>query len=258
MDKDKLWYLSRINIFHDLDEMSLRAIEAIAPMTSVRAGVVVMQPGEQTSVLYLLKHGRMRLYKIHPDGRELTLSMLRGGNVFGSTGEIRLGSDDMYAETLDEVLLCAMRKPDVERLLQLHPEVGVRLLEVLSQRVRSLETLLESLAYEGVQQRILRLLLRLGEEFGVREGPFTRIDVTITHDELASMVGSARETVSATLSRLATSGLVRTGRRTVAIQSERARQVLALPTGAIGSGKPRSGARSAWVRAAKRERPRPL
>lgn len=226
MNADKLVYLSQINIFRDLDEASLKTIDAIAPMTTVRAGVVVMRPGDRAPALYLLKRGRVRLYKIHPDGRELTLSMLRDGNVFGSTGEITLGSEDMYAQTVEDAMLCAMRKPDVERLLQLHPEVGVRLLEVLSQRIRSLETLLESLAYEGVQERVLRLLLRLGDEFGVREGVFTRIDMTLTHDELATMVGSTRETVTATLSRLAAQGLVRTGRRMVAIQSDEARAFL--------------------------------
>lgn len=227
MEAEQLGYLARINLFADLDRRTLADLDGISPTFTVPRGSVIIQPGEAASVLYLLKHGRVRLYKLSADGRELTLAVLGGGNVFGSTESMALGSDDMYAVAMDDILLCAMRATDLEALLRTRPEVGLRLIRVLSERVRDLERLVQSLAHQDVQQRLLHLLLHLADHFGVegRDG-LTRLDLPLTHEEIATMIGSARETVSATLSRLARDGVVRTGRREVAVHRRRAQELL--------------------------------
>lgn len=225
MGPEQLWHLSRINLFADLDEETLAEIDGISPMTTVSRGTVLVRPDQPAAALFLLKRGRVRLYRLDAQGRPLTLALLGDGNVFGASESISLGCEDMYAETMEESLLCAMRRPDVERLLRRHPEVGMRLIVLLSDRVRELETLVASLAHEDVRRRLVRTLLHLAEQFGEQGGTMTRISVSLSHEDLASMVGSTRETVSATLARLGQEGIVRTGRRELAIDAARARRV---------------------------------
>jgi len=195
-------------------------------MVTVPRGSLILRPGDEAWALYLLKRGRVRIYKLYPDGRELTLAILGDGNVFGVTELAAQDSLDIYAEAMDDVLLCTMRRADVESLLRRHPEVAMRLIGLLSQRVHALEALVASLAHEDVRRRLLRLLLELSEDFGVADGEFTRVDVALSHEELATMVGSTRETVTATLSRLAQEGIVRTGRRAIALDRQAAQRAL--------------------------------
>lgn len=227
MDGDKLWYLSRINIFSDLDMATLKELDRISPMVSVPRGSLLLRPEEPASALFLLKRGRVRLYKVRPDGRQITLAVLGDGNVFGATGSIHLGAQDLYAETMDDALVCAMQLPDVEDLLRKRPEVALRLIAFLSQRVRELETMVENLTHSEVGNRLLFLLAALAKDFG-REAPdgFTRVDVPLSHEDIATMIGSTRETVTATLSRFAREGLVRTGRRQISLKVSAAEAAL--------------------------------
>lgn len=227
MEAEQLGYLSRINLFADLDRATLATLNGITPMVTVPRGSVILRPGEAAQVLYLLKRGRVRLYRLTPDGRELTLAILGDGNVFGATETVALGSPEMYAKAMDDALVCAMRQGDVERLLRAHPEVALRLVSLLSQRVCELESLVESLAHEDVRQRLLHLLLHLAGDFGVEETDgFTRLDLPLTHEDLATMIGSTRETVTVTLSRLVRENVVRTGRREIALHRRRAQACL--------------------------------
>lgn len=228
---EQLRYLSRINIFADLDPEMLQQLDRITPMVELPRGTVITSPGDAESVLYLLKRGRVRLYKTTPDGSEVTLAMLGDGNAFGATSSLGLGSPDMYAEAVQSCLLCAMREEDVANLIQRNPQVGLRLISLLGQRVRELEEQVESLSHQDVQERLLRLLLRLADGFGVADGELTRVDVPLSHEEIATMVGSTRKTISATLSQLARLGLVRTGRREVAVDRRRIAEWLAAQGG---------------------------
>lgn len=228
MDKDKLWYLSRINLFSDLDPATLKELDRVSPMVLVPRGAILLRPDEPPSVLYFLKRGRVRLYKVKPDGREVTLAVLGDGNVFGATGSIDLGGEGTYAQVMDEALVCAMHLADVEELLRRQPAVAMRLISLLGERVRDLETMVENLTHLDVGCRLLFLLTGLAKDFGTAaDDGFTCLDVPLTHEEIATMVGSTRETVSATLSRLAKEGIVRTGRRQVQIQLTAAAAVLA-------------------------------
>ncbi len=227
MENDQLWYLSRINLFADLDITTLKELDRVSPMVSVPRGSILIRPDEPPSSLYFLKRGHVRLYRIRPDGREVTLAVLGDGNVFGTTGAINLAGEDVYAETMDEALICAMGLADVEELMKRHPNVGLKLVSVLSERIHELEAMVENLTSSEVGPRILFLLVGLARNFGKLEGDgFTRLDVPLTHEDIATMVGSTRETVTATLSRFSREGLVRTGRREIHLNVEEAASVL--------------------------------
>lgn len=227
LDRDQLFQLSRINIFSDLDPDTLRRLDGISPSVTVAKGKVLLRPFETNVVLYLLKRGRVRLYRLSEDGKVMTLAILGDGNVFGATKTVALHGRDMYAETMENSLVCAMHQPDVERMLREHPAVAFRLMQVLSARVTDLEEQVASLAHEDVRRRLLHLLASLAQQFGVADGELVRLNLPLTHADLASMVGSTRETVTTTMSALARDGLVRTERRHVSVHPLRISAALA-------------------------------
>lgn len=224
---DKLGYLSRINIMEVLPEATLLYLEQVVPMATVPRGTLLMEPGSRQDILYLLKEGRVRVYKMNPDGKEFTIALLGPGNIFGEVGSFSTGTHNCFAEAIDETLICLARKPDVDKLLQEHPALALRLVELLSARLRQSQELLGYLAMGDVRSRLLYLLLRLAAEFGADDdGPWTLISADLTHQDLAAMIGSSRETVSATLSALFRDGLVRTGRKELWVHREQVRAEL--------------------------------
>lgn len=192
-------------------------------------------PARPEPVLYLLKRGYVRLYRTSPEGRQLTVSLLGPGNVFGELGGLSTGTRHSFAEAATDVLICAMRQEDLERLMRTYPEVAVRMVRLLSGRLRELEDLLEALALSSVRTRLLHLLVKLAQRFGIREGRLSRLHVRLSHQDLADMAGCSRETVTLTLRELMARGLVRTGRRRLWVDVDGARRYL------VQQGFPASG-----------------
>lgn len=223
---DKLWYLSQINVFQDLPRSDLKVIGKMAPMSSVDKGTVISSPMDDHKVLYLLKKGRVRLYKINPEGKQFTLGILGDGNVFGEIETLSTGTRNAYVEAIEDTLLCILRKDDLEKLLQGHPDLAIKFLHVLTERLREAEEFLETLALGNVTTRLIYLLCKLAEHFSIRRGDFAQLELNLTHQELAEMVGSTRETVTVTLSHLSQEGIVRLRRRRVLINMEKARSFL--------------------------------
>lgn len=223
---DKLSYLARINMLDELPMSVLQEVDRMAPMVTARKGTLIMSPTDPRPVLYMLKHGRVRLYKLSPEGKQFTLALLGEGNIFGETGTFSTGTWDAYAEALDDCLICALSKVDVEQLVQQHPRLALRVLQVVSGRLREAEELMGQLALGDVRSRLLFLLLKLSASFGVDEDGWTRVQVDLTHQDLANMIGVTRETVTFTLAALGREGAVRTGRKELWVQRQRASELL--------------------------------
>ncbi len=225
---DKLAYLSQIDLFRQLSREELQAVDRVAAVQVAPRGTLLLDPARFEPVLYLVKRGYVRLYRVTPEGRQLTVSLVGPGNVFGELEGLSTGTRRSFGEAVTDVLLCVLRDADLERLMRAYPEVAVRMVRVLSERLRELEELLERVALSNVRTRLLHLLLKLAERFGTPEGRLVQVGVGLTHQDLADMVGCSRETVTLTLGELGREGVVRTARRRLWVDVERARARLAL------------------------------
>jgi CRP-like cAMP-binding protein len=223
---DKSAYLNQIDLFRQLSPEELQAVDRLAALQEVPRGSLLLEPTRFEPVLYLLKRGYVRLYRVSPEGRQLTVSLLGPGNVFGELEGLSTGTRHSFAEAVTDVVVCTLRDADLERLMRTYPEVAVRMVRVLSTRLRELEDLLERLALASVRTRLLHLLVKLAERFGAPDGRLVRLEVELSHQDLADMVGCSRESVTLSLRELAEQGLVRTGRRRLWVDLERARRHL--------------------------------
>ena len=117
-----------------------------------------------------------------------------------------------FAEAIDECLLCVMSRADVERLMREKPKVAFRFVESLGDRVSTLESRLEEIAFKSIPARLASLLLRLAEEQGHGE------EVTgYTHQDLGEILGTYRETITQTLNDFKSDGLIDIGRKRIRI-----------------------------------------
>ncbi|MCL8206681.1 MAG: Crp/Fnr family transcriptional regulator [Actinomycetia bacterium] len=236
----KLRYLGQIDLLQHLAPEDLRAVDQMVPLLAYPAGTVLYEPGQDLNRLYFLKRGRVRLYRLSPDGRQLTLAILKDGNIFGETDSFATGAGSCYAETLTDTLVCTMTTADLARFMQQRPSVALKLVEILSRELRRAQELVATLVLEDVRGRVLYCLSRLAAEFGAPDGDWAALDLKLTQEELAHMIGATRESVSAILAELSRHGLVRTGRGRIAVRRDVVATLPASDGDARGAAKARN------------------
>jgi CRP-like cAMP-binding protein len=206
----KVGYLSHTDIFRDLSPSEIDEIDRMTAMSTCRRGKVFYTPGETGEVLFILKHGRVNLYRINVDGKKLVTSTIEPGTVFGEMSLVGQGMHDTFAEAAEECTLCVMSRSDIEHLILSKPQVGLRFMELLAGRLREIEARMESVAFKSVPARLSASLLELAE------GADHRV-AGVSHQDLADMVGTYRETVTRVLNEFRAEGYIDLGRLNVTI-----------------------------------------
>jgi CRP/FNR family cyclic AMP-dependent transcriptional regulator len=222
MQDIKLTYLSNIDIFKDLTESELAEMDRQITMSSSPPGKMFYMPEDSGEVLFLLKKGRVQLYRISPNGKKLVVATLGPGSIFGEMSLVGQGMHNTFAESVDECLLCVMSRADVERLMREKPMVAFRFVEALGERLTRLESRLEDIAFKSIPARRASLLLRLASD----EGDGMHID-GYTHQDLGEMLGTYRETITQTLNEFKGDGYVDISRKHIEILDRASLELLA-------------------------------
>jgi CRP/FNR family cyclic AMP-dependent transcriptional regulator len=202
----KIGYLQMVDIFQDLTEDEIEEIDRATTMSTCRRGRIFYMPEDTSEVLFLLKEGRVQLYRISPDGKKLVIGTIGPGAIFGEMALIGQGMHNTFAEATEDCVLLVMSREDVERLLVTKPKVALRIFEELGSRLKETESRLE-----GIPTRLASLLLQLSDETG---------DETITgltHQDLGEQIGTYRETTTQTLNIFKAQGLIDIGRKRITI-----------------------------------------
>lgn len=206
----KIAYLSAMRIFRDLSGEEVKMVEASTVMTTARKGKIIYMPGETGEVLFLLKKGSVHLYRLSSEGRKLILQTVGPMTFFGEMAVVGQSMYDLFAEAAEDCTACVMSRADVERLLLAKPQVGLRMLEEVSERMRHAQERLGDTAFKGIPARVASLLLSLSRS-GAEPITGTR------HQDIADMMGVYRETVSNTLGALRDEGIIEISRKEISI-----------------------------------------
>ncbi|MEF7566309.1 CRP/FNR family transcriptional regulator [Cytobacillus firmus] len=199
---DKLMLLSQINIFDELPKEELKKLDQVTLTAPIKKGTIILSPTQQLRSLFFLKKGQVRLYKVSSTGKEFTVDLLSEGNVFGETSSFSLTESEIYAETMVDSFVCTLTKDQFEDFIRQNPAIAINLITILTSKLKEMYQITESIAYKDVKYRIVLLLMQLSNRFGVRSGEWQTVEVKITQHDIASMIGSSRETVSLFLGEL--------------------------------------------------------
>jgi CRP/FNR family cyclic AMP-dependent transcriptional regulator len=210
--------LSMVDIFEPLSREELEAINWNRLETSIKAGETFFMPMDLGETLFILKSGRVRLFKKNSEGREFTLAVLESGTVFGEMSITAQRLRNAYAQAIEPSNVAAMCRADVERLIMEKPRVGLQLVHLLSNRLNAYEIRLEDLALKKVPARLASLLCLLIESQGIRTSEGYKIPTRYTHQQLATMIGANREAVTRAFSVLREIGAVEVRRRYICVE----------------------------------------
>lgn len=224
---DKLTLLSQISLFEELSQEELMRIDQMSEMSPVKKGTTIVSPENTMNALFLLKKGQVRLYRMNEEGKQFTLDILVDGNIFGETSTVSLTDDQTYAEAMTDTYICTLSHRDYEEFIKKNPHVALKLIDILSSRLKDFYSLSEKIALSDVKHRLLYLLLMLSQKTGRRKQNWQTIEMKLTHQDLANMIGSTRETTSAIMSELKKDGFIRKV-RFLAIDADKTQEFLNL------------------------------
>ncbi len=175
---EKLGLLREVELFSGLSDADIEAIGHSTTMTMCRPGQVILSPDDPPDRIHILKRGRVRVYRVTPDGKQLTLDIHEAGTILGDMA--LLGQDaipEAYAQTLDDAVICTITPDELRRLIERYPTVGVNVITHLSRRLKDAERELEAMAYQRVGQRLARKLADLAGRFGLPRALYARVGI---------------------------------------------------------------------------------
>jgi CRP/FNR family transcriptional regulator, cyclic AMP receptor protein len=226
--KEQMRLLSMVNILGPLSEEELEDLAKRTPDTFLEQDDILYVPTEGTERLFVLKKGRVQLYEIDQSGEEITLSVIEDGNVFGEMALTGQSLSGIYVRALTPSTVVSLRREDLEDLIMKKPEVGLRLVRELAERLHASERRYADVVGKDVPARLATLILTLVDTEGVilslvdsERAVSTqsyRIPTRYTHEQLASMIGCKRVAVTRAFRKLEEGGAVELKKRHIVVQ----------------------------------------
>ncbi|MBU1220171.1 Crp/Fnr family transcriptional regulator [Myxococcota bacterium] len=200
--------LRRFSPFKSLSEPAIKDLEQRFVYRRYAAGAVISTSGKENDELFLIRSGKVHIYLKNGDGEDLLLHSLSWGDVFGQS--IGGFSRDLPTEVkcIEETGMLVLKSDMLSEHIRKYPETSLVLVSIMSARLQENYETLACLSLGDVSSRLLRLLKRLGEKDGYREGDFIVIPNRFTQQEMAQMIGARRETVSRLLSSFVESNII--------------------------------------------------
>lgn len=196
-------FLTQFRLFKDLTEYEMGPIIEFSRLRTFKTDAMIFMQDEPITNVYFIQKGRVKIYKVDYHGKEQIVNVLQKGDMFPHQGFFRKGNYPAHAEVIEEAQVVDIPIQSFEQVLITHPEISMKLFNVLGEIIVDLQRRLEERNLYNVYDQIILLLMRLARRNGEQiDDDFYRITLLLTNRELANMIGSSRETVSRTLTQL--------------------------------------------------------
>lgn len=212
---DRFWYLKNSDLFNRLSPEQILQLESRCRIRSFERRNLVYLPADASNAVLLLVSGRVKLYHLTSEGKETLLGLIEPGELFGELAVLDSGRRDEFAETMLKSTVILVPRDAVQKLMEEQAVVSLAVTRLMGLRRQRMERRLKSLLFCSNRERLIHLLLELTSKYGQRSADGIQLGIRLSHQELASMIGSTRETVTVTLGDLQLEGSVIVRRRQI-------------------------------------------
>jgi len=215
---DKLWFIPPTDFVSNLNDDDRTSLLSLGNKKTFRKNELIFQAGSHGDHVYILLDGRAKIYQLAPKGKEVIMWFCFHGEMFGLAEVARGGSREVYARACSDSDIIRIRQDDFKAFLANNPHVALLTIDLLSCRLRVLGDMLINLTADDVTSRVIKLLTRLSARYGKRVGDDIYLDIPLTHQEIADMISTSRQTVSTIMGELKRKGVLRTENHCIHIQ----------------------------------------
>jgi CRP-like cAMP-binding protein len=226
-----IWYLKTCDLFERLSDDEAERLNRRALVRTFKKRAVVYAPAEAGQTVLVLASGRVKIYDLTFEGRETILTFVEPGELFGELAPLDGQPRREFAEALEDSEVLALPGADFLALLETRADLALSVTKLVGLRRQRIETRLRNILFLPSRPRLVRTLVELVEAHGEKTGTRHTIRFPLSHQDLAGLIGVARETVTLTLGQLQTEGLVAVERqRVVVLDLDRLRREADQPT----------------------------
>ena len=214
---EKLWHLAECRLFEHLSEPQLAELEAQALLRSIPPGSPIYLPIDQADGVLLLTSGRAKICSITAEGKQAILAFIEPGELFGELALFEDGQREEFAEAILPSQVVLIPREAMQQLMEANPQVSLGVTKLMGLRRRRVERRLKSLLFRSNRSRLVHLLVDLVEQYGRESEEGVELAIRLSHQDLASIIGSTRESVTVLLNELQGERLLRLGRRRIVL-----------------------------------------
>lgn len=215
--EDKFWYLKNSSLFERLSADEVARLEGRSRVRSFKRGDLIYLPSDSSDSVLLLSSGRVKIYHITSDGKQALLAIMDEGELFGELAVFDNGQREEFAEAMEAATVILIPGSEIRRLMEEHADVSLGVTKLMGLRRRRVDRRLKSLLFQSNRDRIVHLLVDLAEKYGRPTTEGLKIDIKLSHQDLASIIGSTRETVTVLLGELQSEGSLLIKRRQIVL-----------------------------------------
>lgn len=214
---NRFWHLKNSDLFGQLNTEQIERLESQAKIRKYPRKSLVYLPAERSDSVLLLESGRIKMYHLTGDGKQTVLGFVDPGELFGELALLGVSGRDEFAETMESSVIIMIPGKTIQEIMEQHARFSLGVTKLIGLRRRRIERRLKSLLYHSARDRLVHLLLELAEKYGRSASNGTLISVKFSHQDLASVIGSTRETVTSLLGELQLEGVIRIERRSITL-----------------------------------------
>jgi CRP-like cAMP-binding protein len=210
--------LQKTALFSSLSSTETRLLAARALRKRLESGELLFSEGDKCHGLHIIAQGKVRIFKTSMGGREQVLAVNVAGECVAELPVFDGGAFPASAVAIEDTEIAFISRPDLHAFCIEHPEVALKMLAVVGSRLRRLVGIIEELSFTTIRQRLISALLLLAETEGKKTAAGIEFQLSASHQELASQLGTVRELISRNLMRLQAEGLLDVDARRIVVR----------------------------------------
>lgn len=210
---EKLWFLKNCQPFEKLSDAAVQRLESVTTTKEFPRKSPIYLPADESRTVFLLLKGRAKICHLTPDGKQSILAFIEPGELFGELAVFGEGTRDEYAEAVEATTVARIPGDEFEQALQGNVDVSLGVTKMIGLRRRRIERRLKHLLFLSNRDKLTHLLLELAEQYGRQTNDGVELTIKLSHQDLANIIGSTRETVTVVLGELQAEGFIKVGRR---------------------------------------------
>ncbi len=214
---DRTWHLKRCDLFERLTAGELSRLESRCRVRNFVRGNLIYLPSDQADAVLLLTSGRVKICSLTDEGKQAILAFVEPGELFGELAVVESGRREEYAEACEASTVVLIPAQVMQQLMQEHADVSLGITKLIGLRRRRVERRLKHLLFRSNRQRLVHLLLELSEDYGTPVPDGVQLGIKLSHQDLANVIGSTRESVTLALGQLQAEGNLRLGRQKIVL-----------------------------------------
>ena len=218
MKDQSLWFLENIDVTGIFCPKKLQGINESHAHKNFRKGDYIYLPEQSSDKIFFLVEGRVKIGTLGDSGKEITKAILNTGEVFGELSMIGEEKRRDFAYAMEDTTACVLTSDEMSKMMKDHSSISMFFMKIMGSRVLEMESRLESLVFKDSRSRIVEYLLDLVKKRGQRVGYEWVVRKFITHQEIANLTATSRQTVTTVLNEIRTKNLITFNRKRLLIR----------------------------------------